>query len=231
MIELIVDGWAVDHLSYADRSGASGSAGPPGALIALRRGREREWLCVPDDARHYSHRALVALFRERPQIWKYRTSEGAAAAAADATPPDDWADVSEPFPETAGISAKSLRGVEAVNLSQAVGGTIIALTAIERYDTAARLRLLLEDAEIDLRRDPRLLDVVAVDDRARLYRVATVEQVRGAGLAEGEIIIGPAPPREIALLTVVIGSLGDRDHGTAPIEGPWVFPIVLGSRG
>ncbi len=228
MIELIVDGYTVEHLSYADRSGAGGSAGPPAAFIALARGAEREFRYVPEDDRGYSHRALVALLRERPHIWKHRSPESAASSVSDAGPATEWNEPDELFPDSLPLDATRLRGVVAVNQSQAIEAITVSATSLERFEDGARLRLLVQDDDLDRRSELCAMDVVAVDDRGRMYRVATNQTARGMGAVDAEILVGPAPPRDVGRLTVAVGAVGDVDDAAATVSGPWIFPIELG---
>jgi hypothetical protein len=79
------------------------------------------------------------------------------------------------------------------------------------------------------RRRMSVLDVIAVDDAARLYRVAPVESRPEGNRLEGAVAIAPAIPEDVAMLTVTIGTVADADpHESIP--GPWVFPIRLSPR-
>ena len=109
LVELLIEGWRIDRLHYADRSGA---AGPPAAFLDLVRGPgERRGVYVPDDGRALSHRALVALFREAPGIWKHRSPDAIPLAEDAATSPEEWGAVPEPFPEALAFGPATLRGV------------------------------------------------------------------------------------------------------------------------
>src|SRR5688572_31607127 len=71
LVELLIDGWQIEHLHYADRCGQASGGSPAGAFIELTRPDQgRYGLYIQDDGRAFSHRALVALFRESPHIWK-----------------------------------------------------------------------------------------------------------------------------------------------------------------
>ena len=79
LMELLVEGWRIEKMQYADRSGPSG---PPAAYFSLVRGATGEvrGVYVPDDGRALSHRALVELFREHPGVWKHRSFASVDAA-------------------------------------------------------------------------------------------------------------------------------------------------------
>lgn len=228
LVELLIDGWRIDRLHYADRSGA---AGPPAAYFDLVRGAgERRGVFVPDDGRAMSHRALVALFREAPGIWKHRSP--GAIAPPDAAPPsaEPWGPVAEPFPDALAFAPSTLRTVVAVNQVQSVEGLDIALTSLERHDDGARLRFICRASDAATRRHMRVLDVIAVDDAGRLYRVAPVEGRPEGNRLDGALAIAPAVPDDVAMLTVTIGTVGDDGGGAAGTPGPWVFPIRLSPR-
>ena len=228
LMELLVDGWRIDRLHYADRSGA---AGPPAAFLDLVRGpSERRGVYVPDDGRALSHRALVSLFRETPGIWKYRSPDAVPPSdALAATPAEDWGAVPEPFPEALAFGPGTLRAVVPVGQVQSVAGLDIALTSLERHDEGARLRFMCRASDAATRRRMSVLDVIAVDDRARLYRVACAESVPEGNRLEGAFALAPAIPETVAILTVTIGTVGDEGGLERSVPGPWVFPIPLGA--
>jgi hypothetical protein len=229
LMELLVDGWRIDRLHYADRSRA---AGPPAAYLDLVRGPdERRGVFVPDDGRALSHRALVALFRETPGIWKHRSPDSIPPpeAGAGATPPEEWGAVPEPFPQALVFGPATLREVVPVGQVQSVAGLDIALTALERHDDGARLRFMCRASDAATRRRMSVLDVIAVDDSARLYRVACRESVPEGNRLEGAFALAPAIPETVALLTVTIGTVGDEGGPGGSVPGPWVFPIPLGA--
>ena len=231
LVELLIEGWRVDRLHYADRSGASG---PPAAFIDLVRGAgERRAVYVPDDGRALSHRALVALFREAPGIWKHRSPDGIPAPDPDAgAPPDaeEWGPVPEPFPQALAFAPATLRAVVPVGQVQSVAGLDIALTSLERHDDGARLRFMCRASDAAPRRRMSVLDVIAVDDAGRLYRVAPCESRPEGNRLEGAFAIAPAIPEGVGRLTVTIGTVGDEARPHEGIPGPWVFPIRLGPR-
>lgn len=228
-MELLVDGWAIEHMAYADRSG-TGSGGPAAAMVELRRGREHVAVYVPDDERSCSHRAMVALLRERPHIWKHRSAQAAATAGP---PPEDLVapepdEVPEPFPAALVMGPKTLRAVVPVNQSQAIGDVIIAVTSLELHDGGVRARYMALDEGPAGRRDMCLLDVLVVDDAGRIYRVAASGDTFSPGAMEGVLLIAPALPRHAGQLTIAVGGVGDDASGVPAARGPWVFPITLG---
>jgi hypothetical protein len=231
LVELLIDGWQIQHLHYADSCGP-GDQGPPGAFIELTRPDQgRYGLYIPDDGRAFSHRALVALFRESPHIWKHRSAERIHQMAADepmAAPrePEEWGEVVEPFPQALTFSPGTLRGVVPVNQTEVVDDVTIALTVLERYQQGARVRFLAHAADPKKRKSLGVLDVLAVDDQGRRYRVATLDVKREGNRAEGVIALAPAIPRDATRLTITIGTVGNgrRDEN---VSGPWVFPIQL----
>jgi hypothetical protein len=231
LVELLVDGWQIEHLHYADHCGLDGDHQPPAAFIELTRPDQgRYGLFIPDDGRAFSHRALISMFRERPHIWKHRTAERIHAMAGDApmaapTEPREWGEVVEPFPQALTFSPGTLRGVTAVDQTLSVDEVTLALTAIERYQDGARMRYLAHT------KDPRKRkhlgapsDVLVVDEAGRRYRVACLESRRDGNRAEGALALAPAIPKDVGAITVTVGSLGD-----ARLAGPWVFPIQLSS--
>jgi hypothetical protein len=229
LMELLLDGWRIDRLNYADRSGA---AGPPAAFVDLVRGAgERRAVYIPDDGRALSHRALVGLFRETPGIWKHRSPDAIPPPETDAaTPPEEWGEVPEPFPLALAFAPATLRAVVAVNQVQSVEGLDMALTSLERFDDGARLRFMCRASDAATRRRMNVLDVIAVDDRARLYRVAIAESRPQGNRLEGAFALAPAIPEDVGLLTVTVGTIGDEEAAQRAVPGPWVFPIRLSPR-
>ena len=75
-----------------------------------------------------------------------------------------------------------------------------------------------------------LLDVIAVNDGGRLYRVAPSERAAEGDRLEGALALAPAIPEGVGLLTVTVGTVGDEAGLGASLPGPWVFPIRLGPR-
>ena len=226
LMELLIDGWRIDRLHYADRSAASG---PPAAFVDLVRGAgERRGVYVPDDGRALSHRAVVAMFREAPGIWKHRSADSIPPPESAPAAPEEWGTVPEPFPQALAFGPATLRGVVPVGQVQSVAGLDIALTALERHDDGARLRFMCRASDAATRRRMSVLDVIAVDDSGRLYRVACVDSAPEGNRLEGAFALAPAIPETVALLTVTIGTVGDEGGPAGGVPGPWVFPIPLG---
>jgi hypothetical protein len=232
LIELLLDGWRIEHLHYAESCGRDGAAAPPAAFVELSRPDQgRYGIFIPDDGRALTHRALVSLFRERPHIWKHRSADRIHAMAGDlpmAMPREstEWGEVPQPFPQALVFSPGTLRGVVPINQTQSVGGVTISLTVLERYQQGARLRFLAH--AVDAKRKKHLAtphDVAVVDESGRPYRVAPLEIRREGGRAEGVLVLAPAIPKDVSAITVTIGSLGD-----ARAPGPWVFPIQIADR-
>lgn len=234
LLEMLVDGWRIEHMHYADRCPAGGPSGVSAGYFDLARaGDERAGVYVPEDGRAYSHRSLVALFRESPHIWKHRSGDAIPAElAASATPPEDWGEVPRPFPEALHLTPGSLRQVIAVNQIQSVDGLDVALVALERHLGGARVRYMCHASDVRTRREMSVLDVVAVDDGGRRYAVASVASRTEGNRLDGELVLAPAIPQEATRLTVAVGSLGPGDRaGGPPAWGPWVFPIALAGPG
>ena len=229
LVELLIDGWRIDRLHYADRSGASG---PPAAFFDLVRGPgERRAVFIPDDGRALSHRAVVSLFRESPVIWKHRSPDAIDPPEAGVpVPVQDWGTVPEPFPQALVFGPSTLRQVVPVNQVQSIEGLDIALTSLERHDDGARLRYMCRASDADPRKRTSVLDVIAVDDAGRLYRVAPAESDPEGRRPDGAFALAPAIPEDVALLTVTVGTVGDEARLEDCVQGPWVFPIRLSPR-
>ena len=149
-MELLVEGWRIAHMHYADRSAA---LGPAGRLLRPRPGRRgaRCGVYVPDDGRAFSHRALVLLFRESPHIWKHRTAgrdRRRPTRPRRALLPRTGARCAEPFPQALAFGPATLRGVVPVNQVQSIDGLDIALVALERHEDGARLRYMCHASEV-----------------------------------------------------------------------------------
>jgi hypothetical protein len=225
LMELLVEGWRIERMHYADRCEASG---PPAAFFELaRQAGERRGVFVPDDGRALSHRALVSLFRESPQIWKHRSADTIQPAEGEAPPRDGWGEVPEPFPQALDFGPATLREVVPVNQVQSVEGVAIAITALERHDGGARLRYMCQASPEPGPREMGILDVIAVDDGGRLYRVAPVESRADGRRLDGAFALAPAIPQEVGRLTVTVGTVIDAGAGSERLSGPWVFPIPL----
>ncbi|MCU0308430.1 MAG: hypothetical protein MUE51_11805 [Thermoleophilia bacterium] len=232
---MLVDGWQIEHLHYADSCAVDGQ-GPtcPAAFVELTRPDQgRYGIYIPDDGRAFSHRSLVTLFRERPHIWKHRTAERIHQLAADTpmaqpTPPSEWGQVVDPFPNGLVFSPGTLRGVVAVNQTQSVEDVTISLTVLERYQQGGRLRFLAHTADPRKRKWLSVLDdVLVVDDQGRRYREGLLESRREGNRVDGALALAPGIPRDVAALTVTVGTVGDGRKPSESLRGPWVFPIQL----
>lgn len=232
LIELLIDGWDIEHLHYADSCSRGTENGQAAAFIELTRPDQgRYGIYIPDDGRAFSHRSLVSLFRERPHIWKHRTADrihqlSADEPMADPREPQEWGEIVDPFPQALVFSPGMLRGVVAINRTESIDDVTVALTAMERYQQGSRLRYLAHTADPKRRKQlGSSPDLLVVDDQGRRYRTAPIDTRRDGNRAEGMIAIGPAVPRDVSVLTITVGSIGD---GRDAISGPWVFPIQLG---
>lgn len=134
----------------------------------------------------------------------------------------------DPFPAALALTPEALRGVVPVIQTEAMGGVTIALTALERFASGARVRYLAHAADPRKRGTLDALDVLAVDDQGRRYRTATIDVTRDGDRAEGSLVLAPAIPGDVVRLTITIGTVGDRSRGE-DVAGPWVFPIPLSS--
>jgi len=230
LVGLILDGWQVEHLHYADACELEGARGGPAAFVVLARGDGREHLYIVEDGRSMSHRSLIAQFREHPHVWKRRsTGMHELAATVPATPPrapEEWGTVPESFPHTLDLSPAALRGVCAVNQTQSVDDVTITITSLERFEQGARLHYLCHAPVARAREELGALDVIAVDDAGRLYRVAPAGRTQRGNRIVGTLALAPAIPAATRALTVTIGTLGHDGSGAA-LPGPWVFPIPL----
>jgi hypothetical protein len=226
LVELLVEGWRIATMHYADRSEA---AGPPAAYFGLTRGPgEARGVYVPDDGRALSHRALVEMFRESPRIWKHREAAGVPApepAAAEA--PETWGEVPEPFPHAVPFDPSTLREVIPVGQVQSVGGLDIAVLSLERHAAGARLRYMCHASDARTRSEMTVLDVLAVDDAGRRYRVAATDSRAEGNRLEGCLAVAPAIPPGARRITVTVGTVWEDGAGTRRTSGPWVFPIRL----
>lgn len=229
LMELVVEGWSIERMHYADRSSPSG---PPAAFFSLTRGPdESRGVYIPDDGRAFSHRSLVALFREHPGIWKHRSPDTIAAPGSEGgVPAEEWGAVPERFPDDLVFGPSSLRDVVTVGQVQSIAGLDIALVALERHETGARLQYMCHASDQRTRAEMCMLDVIAVDDAGRLYRVACTQGVPVGNRLDGSLVIAPPIPADVRRLTVTIGTVLDASEGR-PTSGPWVFPIPLSPRG
>jgi hypothetical protein len=232
VVHLLVEGWQVERLHYADTCEYEGADGCPAAFVTLTRADAREALFVVDDGRAYSHRSLVALFREHPHVWKRRSSSSGPVpleAEVPSAPPRvaaEWGEVPQPFPDALDLSPGTLRGVVPVNQTQSVDDTTIAITCVERFAHGARAHYLCHSPQARTREALGAIDVIAVDDRGRLYEVAPWGRTQKGNRITGSLAIAPAIPMDTRQVTITIGTLGHDGAGGA-LPGPWVFPIAL----
>lgn len=228
LIGLLLDGWQVEHLHYADTCSLEGADGRPAAFALLVRGDAREHLYIVDDGRALSHRSLIAMFREHPHVWKRRSTGLSEMVDIPSTPPqaaEEWGAVPEPFPDALDLSPGTLRGVVPVNQTQSVDQVTISITCLERFEHGARIHYLCHAPDARSRGEMGALDVIAVDDTGRLYRVAPGERTQRGNRITGTLAVAPCVPPGTRQVTVTIGTLG-HDAGDA-LPGPWVFPIPL----
>jgi len=232
LIELLLAGWQIEHLHYADRCGLEGGEDVPGAFFGLTRSDQHEHMYLVDDGRSMSHRALLGLFRDHPHVWKHRNGrqiEHLTVPEAPPRPPEQWGDVPESFPAGIALCPTTLRGVVCVNQTQSIDGVTLALTSLERYEGGARAHYLCHAPERRFRDEAGALDAIAVDDQGRMYRVAPLERRQRGFRIEGSLVLAPAVPHDARTLTLTIGTLGPGadDRG---VPGPWVFPIPLDTQ-
>lgn len=229
LLELLVDGWHIEHLHYADRCGLAGGPDAPAAFFGLTRSEQREHLYLVEDGRSMSHRSLIAMFREHPHVWKHRSGSALrdfTVPESPPRPPEVWGTVPEPFPDALMLCPTTLRGVVCVNQTQSMDGVTMAVTALERYADGARAHYLCHAPERRFRDDAAAMDAIAVDDGGRMYRVASLQRNQRGARIEGSLAIAPAVPAGASLLTLTIGTLGQGAEGPGA-PGPWVFPIPL----
>ena len=227
LMELLVEGWRIEKMQYADRSEPSG---PPAAYFSLVRGASGEvrGVFVPDDGRALSHRALVALFREHPGVWKHRSYASVDPPGTEPSEaPEVWGEVPEPFPDALVLVPATLRAVVPVSQAQSAGGLDIALVALERHDGGARIGYMCHASDARTRGEMQMLDVIAVDDGGRRYRVATTDARPEGNRLQGNLVVAPAIPDGVRRLTVTVGTVRDDGEGPRLTSGPWVFPIPL----
>jgi hypothetical protein len=224
LVEFLIDGWRIEAMHYADRSGPGGSDGAPAAFFDLTRGGgERYRICIPDDGRTLSHRALVTAFRERPQIWKHRSPASIPLPDADAVRPvEEWGPVPEPFPAALEIGPRTLRGVVGIHQIQTIDGTTIALTHLERHTDAALARFIVDvpdGGHVEAR------DLLVIDDVGRMYEAASLACRTLPGGVDCAIAIAPQIPADARTLTLTVGTL--ELQASERVDGPWVFPVPL----
>lgn len=230
LIGMLMDGWQIAHLRYADHCDIPGGRVTPAAFIALERSDQTAWLVIVDDGRSVSHTNLITLFRDHPNVWKHRSGADIdRTMSAPDTPPvpaEEWGDFSDASPDELDLSPGGLRGVVCVNQSQAIDGVTVAITSLERFAGGARAHYLCHAPGRRFREQAGALDAIAVDDGARLYRVASMGQHQRGNRIEGALGLVPAIPHDARTLTITIGNLGPGANGQ-PQPGPWVFPIGL----
>lgn len=230
LVELIVDGWEIAQLHYSESCGdLDVPDGTSAAFISLTRPDDgAQGLFIPDDERAFSHKALLAVFRESPRIWKYRSPDTIHERLSELTTndlpdPASWQDVPDPADQRFDATPAELRGVVALGQVESIADVTVSLLSLERYREFSRLRYLAHTDDPNRRSSLAALDVLAVDDRGRRYRTATVDVTRAGGRLEGVIVLSPGIPREATGVTVTFGTVGDASVGL----GPWIFPIRL----
>lgn len=219
-------------MHYADRCEPGGPSAIPAAYFDLSRpGGVRIGVYVPDDGRALSHRSLVNLFRESPHIWKHRSGASIPPPPEPApVAPEEWGEVPQPFPEALALTPATLRDVIAVNQIQSVDGLDVALVALELHLGGARIGYMCHASGARTRRGMRVLDVLVVDDAGRRYAAAPAATRDEGNTLSGDLIIAPPVPRDVARLTVTVGTVAGDDAPHDPALGPWVFPISLAPR-
>jgi hypothetical protein len=234
LIEMIVDGWQVDRLHYAEDCALDESdQHVPAAFIELvRPDQGRYGLYIPDDGKAFSHRALISLFRECPHIWKHRGADRIHQMAADvpmATPHEQssWSDLVDPFPGALVFGPGTLRGVDAIDQTQSADGVSIALTALERYRDGARLRFLLQALEPRKRKAMQLLELEVRDDRGRRYATALLDEHHDGSRLDGAYALGPGIPTDAGELIITVGAVGDPRKPDEATRGPWRFGVQV----
>ncbi len=170
--------------------------------------------------------------RESPNIWKHRTADAIRARlvqleaeAALRPEPDTWRDVPDPADLPLEVAPRTLRGVVALGQIESIDEITVALLSLERYRDFSRIRYLANTNDPSKRGSLTALDVLAVDDRGRRYRSASLGVERSGNQLEGVIVLAPMIPRDATALTITIGSIGAS--GPDGAVGPWVFPVSL----
>lgn len=232
LLELLVEGWEIAGMHYSETcADLDVPEGKSAAFVSLTRPDDgAQGLFIPDDDRAFSHRALLAVFRESPRIWKYRNPDTIHARLAELSEterpdPAAWLDAPDPSDMRLDVSPGALRGVVALGQIETIADVTVALLSLERYDDFSRLRYLAQTVDSARRGSIAALDVLAVDDRGRRYRSASLAVERTGSRLEGAIIIAPGIPRDTVSVTITIGTLGES--GPSGALGPWVFPIQL----
>jgi hypothetical protein len=230
LVVMLMDGWQVSQLRYADHCDEPGAPVSPAAFIGLERADQQAWIYILDDGRSLSHRSLIGLFRDHPSVWKHRSGAqiDRAMPARDTplVPAEQWSAIPDVFPAEIDLSPAGLRGVLCVNQSQAIDGVTVAITSLERFADGARAHYLCHAPGRRFREQAGALDAIAVDDAARMYRVASLARRQHGNRIEGSLALAPAIPLDARTLTITIGNLGPSANGDRQ-PGPWVFPISL----
>lgn len=231
---MIIDGWQVDRLHYADDCAMSDDdPHVPAAFIELvRPDQGRYGIYIPDDGKALSHRALISLFRECPHIWKHRGADRIHQMAADvpmATPYEqaDWSEVVDPFPGAVVFSPGTLRGVDAIDQTQSIAEVTVALTALERYRDGARLRFLIQAPDSRKRKQMQLIGLEVTDDRGRRYTTALLDENHDGSRLDGVYAIGPGIPADAGEISVRIAAIGDVKKESEATQGPWAFDVQI----
>jgi len=231
---MIIDGWQVDRLHYADDCAmCEDDPHVPAAFIELTRPDQgRYGIYIPDDGKALSHRALISLFRECPHIWKHRGADRIHQMAADvpmATPYEqaEWSEVVDPFPVAVVFSPGTLRGVDAIDRTQSAGEITVALTTLERYRDGARLRFLIQAPEARKRKQMQVIGLEVTDDRGRSYTTALLDENHDGSRLDGAFAIGPGIPADARELSVRIAAIGDPKKESEAAQGPWAFDVQI----
>ena len=232
LVELLVDGWEITGLHYSETcNDLQVPEGRSAAFVSLMRPDEgAQGLFIPDDERTFSHRALLAVFRESPRVWKYRNPDTIHARLAELSTterpdPEAWQDIADPADVPLDVSPSTLQGVVGLGQVESIADVTVALLSLERYRDFSRLRYLAHTDDAVRRGSIAALDVLAVDERGRRYRTASLAVERAGSRLEGVIVLAPGIPRDTVNLTITIGTLGEL--GPTGVLGPWVFPIQL----
>ena len=131
LVELLVDGWEITGMHYSETcADLDVPEGKAAAFVSLMRpDAGAQGLFIPDDERTFSHRALLAVFRESPHIWKYRNPDTiharlAELATTERPDPESWQDVPDPADVRLDVSPSTLQGVVAL------GGQELAMSTL-----------------------------------------------------------------------------------------------------
>jgi hypothetical protein len=234
LLRMLIDGWQISHLRYADHCDAPGAPTAPAAFLGLVRADQQAWIYILDDGRSLSHRSVIALFRDHPNVWKHRSGAHIdlemPVPEAPPVPAEEWGAIPDAFPGEVDLSPAGLRGVVCVNQTQSIDGVTVAITSVERFADGARAHYLCHAPGRSFRAQAGALDAIAVDDAARMYRVASLARRQHGNRIEGSLALAPAIPTDARTITITIGNLGPSASGDRQ-PGPWVFPITLDPPG